>query len=82
MTPNDIQVGKKYTHPAYFGCVWLGTGKRTPFTSGLNNEDYFNKELVLIFNPEHPEIIGGMFKTPEDEYGAEQETWDNFILIG
>lgn len=74
MKPEDIKIGVRYSNSDYLGYIWLGAGKRLPFS----NTEYVEKILVLIKNPENPEKIGAIFKTVDDEYGAFQEDWDNF----
>ena len=75
MNPKDIKIGSKYLHKDYPGCVWIGAGKRTPFTN-----EYSDKILVLIQNLE-TEKVGAIFKAVDDEYGAYQEDWDRFVEI-
>ena len=71
MKPEDIVVGKKYTH-SYHGPseVWLGCGMRKLFT----DSEYTEKRLVLI-KSDSPEHIGKMFQMPEN---AHDGMWDFF----
>ena len=80
-TPKDIKVGHLYGREDYPNSVWLGVGKREPFTSGATPE-FSEKHLVLIASPDFPESVGFMFKTTEDSFGAWQSDWDMFFELG
>lgn len=79
MTPQDIKVGTRYASKDWPGLVWIGAGKREPFTYGSTSE-YTEKFLVLI-ESDTPFCVGNIYKTPEDEWGASQEDWDLFYPI-
>ena len=80
MKPENIKVGTKYSHPDYPDHVWLGAGIRRPFTTGLDNDDFTYKCLVLIKRDDDGKV-GFIFKTVEEEYGSFQEDWDLFAEI-
>ena len=81
MKPENIKVGTKYSNPNYPDCVWIGAGIRRPFTTGLNNDDFTYKCLVLIKQDNPHQKVGFIFKTVEEEYGSFQEDWDCFAEI-
>ena len=75
VTPENIIV-RHYTRPDYPGCVWLGCGKRKPFTQ----TEYTEKHLVLVTTKETGSL-GLIFKTKEDAFGCWEGDWDNFKLV-
>lgn len=79
MTPSDIIVGKYYKRMDYSGALWLGCGKRKPFTYG-DEIEFSEKYLVCVRSPENCHHVGLIFKTPEDHFGSTQEDWDLFYL--
>lgn len=79
-TPQDIKVGQFYGHRDWPNSVWLGAGKREPFTSGATAE-FSEKHLVLISSPDDPKSVGLIFKTTEDSFGAWQSDWDMFFEL-
>jgi hypothetical protein len=78
-TPSDIKVGKHYRNKDFPNCIWLGVGKRKPFTEG-NSIEFAEKHLVLVASPV-PEHLGLMFKSVDDDFGAWQSDWDLFEEI-
>lgn len=79
MTPKDIQVGKFYLRRDYPNARWIGCGKRKPFTYGKDAE-FTEKYMVCIQMAGDCNSIGLIFKTPDDEYGATPEEWEDFYL--
>jgi hypothetical protein len=80
-TPQDIEVGHIYTHSDYPGRLWLGIGKREPFTFGIE-ASFSEKHLVLIAStPDDLQSIGLIFKTVDDVFGAWQSDWNQFRKI-
>jgi hypothetical protein len=80
MTPNDIKVGQRYGHKEYPGNIWLGAGKREPFTY-YPEYSFSERHLVLIYDSETNLHIGFIFKTPDDDYGSDEGTWGKFFEI-
>lgn len=70
MKPEEIVVGQRYTHPYYFGNVWLGCGTRKLFTEN----EYVERHLVLITSSAANQI-GRVFQPPEN---AMEGAWENF----
>lgn len=80
MNPESIQVGKFYLNTDWPNSRWLGAGKRKPWTYAPNAK-YTETHLVCVKNdPAYPEQLGLIFKTPEDEEGANIEDWECFYL--
>jgi hypothetical protein len=79
MTPNEIQVGKFYLRRDYPNARWIGCGKRIPFTSGKEAQ-FSEKHMVCVKMEGDYHSVGLIFKTPDDEYGACPEDWDDFYI--
>ncbi len=80
-TPKDIKVGRLYGHKDYPDSVWLGVGKREPFTYGATAE-FSEKHLILVISPKDQNSVGLIFKTVEDAFGAWQSDWNMFFELG
>lgn len=74
VTPETIVVGARYTHKHLPGYVWLGCGKRKPYTVS----EFTEKFLVLVTAGSGAGLI---FKTEDDEYGCYAGDWNNFELV-